>query len=106
MGKYLNIFPPTHALAGARLGNRKSDLIATLASAEIGGLVDAASLPSDKTLIVVVDNGPYEAALIAENQEKIDMVARSQENGDSRPCRYFVMDRETAEEMVDKKPWA
>jgi len=48
MGKYLGIFPPTHALAGARLGHRKSDLIAEMGCIELAGLVDAKSLPSTR----------------------------------------------------------
>ena len=56
-----------------------------------------ASIPTDKALIVVVDNGAFEAAGFAYNQAEFNAFTEPE---DSRPKEYVIMDRHKAEQLT------
>jgi len=67
---------------------------------EYGGFIlpnapkNYADIPADKALIVVVDNGPFEAAAFAYDAEEFSVFT---DREDDRPKQYVLIDREAAE---------
>jgi hypothetical protein len=56
------------------------------------------SIPSDKALVVVVDNGPFEAAAFMYDEGEFDYWATM---ADPRPRQYVLLDRVEAERASD-----
>jgi hypothetical protein len=58
-------------------------------------------VPEDKALIVVVDNGPFEAAALAyDEREFLDFT----DPDDDRPKRYVLLDKPTAYRLARYNP--
>jgi hypothetical protein len=53
-------------------------------------------IPEDKALIVVADNGLFEAAGYCYSQSEYEVFTAMD---DPRPCEYLLMDKEVAEEL-------
>ena len=58
------------------------------------------SLPEDKALICVVDNGSFEAAGLMYDQKELDSFAL---DGTGRPKTWLLLDRATAYELAGYK---
>lgn len=58
-------------------------------------------IPEGKALIVVVDNGPFEAAALAYNQDEFEAFIQP---SDHRPKTFVVMDKELAYKLAGYKP--
>jgi len=56
-----------------------------------------AMMDRDKAVIVVVDNGPFEAAAFAYNDEEFKEFTRLD---DPRPRQYVIIDRQVAKEQT------
>ena len=60
-------------------------------------------IPEDKALIIVVHNGPFDAALFVTDREEFTRTVPSRQ-GDPRPRTFLLMDRTRAEELTHWKP--
>lgn len=56
-------------------------------------------IPADKALIVVVDNGVFEAAGFAYNEPEFKMMTDM--SRDKRPRKYVLIDRSKAEDLTN-----
>ncbi len=84
----------------------KADQIIELQGAsEIDEPKDFSEIPDGKALIIVVENGKWDAAFFAHDKHEFDR-ALKREIPDPRPKRFLLMDREAAEllTMMDGTP--
>jgi len=101
MGNYCNKLPDGTELHG----RGKAEALAQIPWArELNHLPTVASLPSDKVLVVVVDNGPFsfEAALVCDTEKARNRVERAKQMGDKRVTRFFLLNRSDVEKMADQ----
>lgn len=54
-------------------------------------------IPDDQALVVVVDNGPFEAAGLVYNSREFEEFTRP---GDRRPRQFLLMEREKAYQLA------
>jgi hypothetical protein len=74
----------------------KAEQIVELFGGEIVSMPNAFSdIPEDKALIVVVDNGPFEAAGLAFNESEFKEFT-APDSGRQRPRKFVLMDKEKA----------
>ena len=57
-------------------------------------------IPDGKALIVVVDNGPFEAAAYLDNEREFDHWMKPSINNDPRPRTYILIDKNLAEQLA------
>jgi hypothetical protein len=72
----------------------KAEQIARLYGGTVVSKPDFSKVPFDKAVIVVVSNGPFDAASYAFNQSEFDAF---HEPGDYRLKKYVLMDKTQAE---------
>lgn len=96
MGNYLKKKPN-----GEPLENEKSPDIAAFCDEELKELPAFETIPHGLVLVSVVDNGPFEAALVCDTEYDLNRVKRSIESGDPRPVRFFLVKREWARQMAE-----
>lgn len=97
MGNYLNRKPN-----GLPLGFEKASDIIAFCDEEISEVPEFDLIPHGLVLICVVDNGAFEAALVADTRHEVDVVKKSIASGDDRPMRFFLVKREWVRQMADK----
>jgi len=74
-------------------------LIKTAGAVEVKTQPLWTDIPKGKTLIAVVDNGHFEAAMIASPEDQFDRIKRAEQMGDRRPKRFLLMDTDTVKAM-------
>jgi hypothetical protein len=97
MGNYLKKKPN-----GEPLEHEKSPDLAAFCDEELSELPAFDTIPHGLILICVVDNGGWEAALVADTEYQYNRVKESANEGDTRPVRFFLMKREWVRQMADK----
>lgn len=84
---------------GELLGNEKSPDLAAFCDEELTELPEFEHIPEGLILISVVNNGPFEAALVVDNRFDYDRVKAG---SDGRTVRFFLIKREWVEQMAEK----
>lgn len=59
-----------------------------------------ADIPKGKSLIMVVDNGPFEAAAWAYSEDEYNYFVEAMHQGDRRPRTYVLIDTAKARELT------
>lgn len=97
MGNYLNQKPN-----GDQLSPEKSPDLAAFCDEEVKELPAFELIPHGLILIACVDNGPFEAALVCDNDYDYGRVKRSLSNpDDQRLVRFFLIKREWVRQMAE-----
>lgn len=97
MGNYLNQKPN-----GDPLPQEKSPDLAAFCDEEVKELPAFDLIPHGLVLVVCVDNGAFEAALVCDNEHDYGRVKRSTVNpSDGRPVRFFLIKREWVRQMAE-----
>lgn len=85
MGHYLNPEPVQ------RIG-KAQQLIDQHGAEKCSRLLQMADIPEGKMAICVVENGPFDAALVAYKQGELDKITYAVQNHDLRPMTWLLMD--------------
>ena len=88
MGKYIQ---------GPTLGKAKMLLDQHNGTLTLNPPTNFNDVPEGKALIVVVDNGPFEAAAHLDNQQEFDHWMKF---NDPRPRTYILIDKNLAEQLA------
>jgi hypothetical protein len=93
MGYYLN---------GGRLGAKEK--AATLVNVYDAKGIETlpatmADIPADKALVAVLENGPFDAALLVPDQDELDYLIREMPN-DPRPYQYLYVPKSEAHALA------
>lgn len=91
MGKYIQ---------GPHLGKAKMLLDQHHGKLTLNPPTNFNDIPDGKALIVVVDNGPFEAAAHLDNEREFNYWMKLSINNDPRPRTYILLDKILAEQLA------
>jgi hypothetical protein len=100
IGNYLKHQPDGTTLFGP---HDKSAYLAGLCDEKPDELPEFSLIPEGLVLVCVVDNGPFEAALVCDNEHDYGRVQRGLRAEDPRPVQFFLIKREWVRQMAENE---